>query len=162
MSGPGRGGTANDLCVLSHKIETVDLKSAPSKMAGRFYLLLHCIHLASLDAPGGFIPISALLAHSVTAASDDGSLRYVGGSGGSTRPPMHASADSPGLRWHQNVPVAAGHNWRLMGASGLPSGRSTTAVGHVRTRRGRVQEIQDHRPPPRFRPRSPNNHRHSR
>jgi len=113
VPGPGRGGTANDACVLSHKIETVDLKSAPSKMAGRFYLLLHCMHPASLGAPGGFIPISALLAHRVTAASDDGSLRSVGGRGGSTRPPMHASADSPGLRWHQNVPVAAGHRWRL-------------------------------------------------
>ena len=95
------------MCVLIHKVDTADLKGDPSKVADRFYVFLHCMRPVSLGAPGGLIPVAVLFCHRVTVALDDGNLRSVGGRGGSTGPPVHAGADSPGLLWQQDVPVAA-------------------------------------------------------
>lgn len=65
------------MCVFIHKIDTWDLKGDPSKVADCFYLFLPRMRPALLGAPGGSIPVTALLGHHAAVASGDGSLRSV-------------------------------------------------------------------------------------
>jgi hypothetical protein len=103
MPGSGRGRTATDARGLPQD-RHVGFEGRPVEGADRLSVFLPCMRPASLVAPGGFIPATGLLGHHAALASGDGSLRSVGGRGGSTRPPVHAGADSPGLRSQQDAP----------------------------------------------------------
>ncbi len=101
----GLGAAAPRLmCLHIRKIGTWDQKGNPQKVGDRFYVFLPCMRPASFGAPAGFIAVTGLLGHHAVWAAGDGSLRSVGNRGSSTRPPVHAGANSPGLPCRQDVP----------------------------------------------------------